>query len=121
MITAYPINFISNEGGGGGDSDFSGVILTIINNDPDNEIDISGDIAVEEGELGEGSPACIIPEAIIPRGETQALKFGLYKGSSLIYMYYSKDDEYTISGDMEETDENTFLLTGNATITFSVK
>ena len=108
-----------SEGGGGGSSDFSTAEVTTINKTNETIMGIHIPTVCEENELGEGSPAVLFNEMIIPTG-TSTHKVRMYKG--LAYcgnVLFNGDFIITTSGNIEFEDTNAFI-TGDCTITIDV-
>lgn len=113
MITAYPINFISDSGGGGGgDSDWTTAQVTLISSA--YEYYYAG-LCIYEGEYG--------PFGLTIR-TNENIKIGipLYKGTGYIRVNDLEEINFSVmpimTGDIV-MDENGFKVTGDGTITLS--
>ena len=109
----------SGGGGGGGSSDFSTAEVTItLVNLGGSYLMYDCPISVEENELGEGAPACIISQFTM--NSSGVYKVPIYKGKCTWYDFYNLFEDVTIelSGDLSKL-ANTLVIAGDGTITIT--
>lgn len=95
---------------GGGSSDFTTAEVTVIGTTKNS---FAMPFAIEEGALGEGSPACIYAP---PMGwDSGTYTVVLYKGSTVVEFF----DDVTTSGNITNLFDATYVVTGDCTITFN--
>lgn len=111
MITAYPINFISNGGGGGGD--WTSAEVTFISSA--KEYTYAG-LCVYEGEYG-GVALTVRPS------ENMKIVIPLYKGIGYIRIADLDDIDFTVmpstTGSIQLDNEQGYVVTGNGSVTMA--
>lgn len=117
MITAYPINFISNEGGGGGDTDLSIANVKIDNQALGGSAEIYCALAFDANELGEGSPSMSYHVYDVLSSAEKTFKVIMYKGKANLEIDSSAQISKTPSGNIEPNGFGGFIVTGDGTIT----
>lgn len=112
-VTATALNNIEQgiANSGGGSSDFSTAMVTVINN-------ASGDGYIKGAFTTEEFPACTFYNAHIEPNETKSKNLVLYKGGAVIEIQGTVS---SISGNIEEFGPLKYMATGDCTITISGK
>ncbi len=104
----------SSGGGGGGDSDFSTAVLTFVLSEGSSaqfvcaNFEIQGDEGMALGENGVFAGARTTFDVILCKGNTMLTLTQYPSGSSI-----------SISGNIEDMGQDTYLITGDCTITIS--
>lgn len=115
MITAYPINFVSDSGGGGGgDTDFSIANVKVDNQALGGSADVITAFAFDENELAQGAPAFSYTSYTLMSNAEKTFKVIMYKGCAFLVI----DGVFRVSydGDIEESNFG-YLVTGDGTLT----
>lgn len=116
MFSSYPINFISNGGGGGGDTDLSIANVKIDNQALGGSAEVYASLAFDENELGEGSPTMSMHVYDVLSSAEKTLKVIMYKGAANLEIDSPAPIRTSSSGDIEPNGFGGFIVTGDGTI-----